>query len=35
MPLCYRHIEYKNKVNSELALVKLRIKKKNAHLTKI
>lgn len=35
LPLCFRHIEYKNKVNNELALVKLRIKKKNAHLTKI
>lgn len=35
LPIYYRHIEYKNKVNDELALVKLRIKKKNAHLTKL
>ena len=35
LPLTVRYIQYKNKVNDELALVKLRIKKKNAHLTKL
>lgn len=34
-PISFRYVEYKNKVNSELALVKLRIKKKNIHLTKL
>lgn len=35
LPIYFRRIEYKNKITNELALVKLRIKKKNAHLTKL
>lgn len=35
LPISFRFVNYKNKVNNELTLVKLRIKLKNLHFTKL
>lgn len=35
LPIYIRRIEYRNKITDELAIVKLRVKKKNLHFTKL